>query len=459
MSRTVFYPRCRAQVEVVFDGRGAANSRPLMMEIDPRSCTVGLNGFYEADTFQMEFDARLMPFDPDQVAYAAVRLYMWDADRNLDTSEWALDSNEMLRGLVDDIEGDIVGEDNVVRFTGRDYTAILVDPEWDPRDRIDAGGTLDAVVQNIADLAAPDGTTARFTVVWQGESDPPTVGGLHRAIKKKGVHVKPGKTYWDVIWDLCVQHAYVPRIVGSTIFIGEPKTETRKSLLSAPRLVYGKTLTRLSTQRKFDRETVPQIVVVAHDPVTEQQIEVKYPARRNITVGGAGSTDALGIPLTVKKDEQMFFPAPAGVTDRDALLRYARMRFYHLGRGETVYTMATRHLWIDGSIPGQEENLLQLRPGSAIGVRFDPFNREHLRALEIGQRVEHIKALGYSEAVSTFVSRNLDRMDMFRQDYYFNRGEVSYSVDDGIEIEIEAVNFASEIREVTFADSVSPGVL
>lgn len=441
------------QIQVVFDGRGAPNSRPFLIEIVPRSATVSLNGYYEADTFDLEFDTRLLPFDPDQLAFAAVTIYMWDDVRP--TPEWAVASNEMIRGLVDDVETEMVGEDNIAKVTGRDYTAVLADSEWDPRDKVRAGGELNDVIQSIADEAAPEGTRARFSVIWKGEEDPPQVGGLHRGTKSKGLWVKAGKSYWDVIWDLCLQHAYVPRVVGSTIFIGEPRTETRRSLEMAPRLVYGRNLTGLSLKRKFARELVPQIVLTAWDPVTHERIEVVYPKERNITVGQTGSADALGIPLTVKKDEQMFFAAPKGITDRKALIRYARMRFYHLGRGETVYKLKTSNLWIDSPLPiaGAEECVLQFRPGDAIGVAFDPFNQEHLRALGRDQRRRHIIAMGYKEAIADFVADNVDRLTLFSQNYYFNRGQVTWSETEGIEIEIEAMNFASEVREVVFAES------
>lgn len=456
-TRSLFWPRCRAWLEIVFDGRGAPNSEPFHFEIDPRTATVGFNGFYEADTFSLEFDARTLPFDPDQIAYAAVRIYMWDSQRNLNQPEWAVERNLMIKGLVDDVSSTIVGNDTLVRFNGRDYTALLIDSEWNPKNRVRAGGLLPDVVQSIADEAAPKGTQARFEVVWRGEEDPPVVGSILRDTKKKGLWVKPGKSYWDVIWDLCIQHAYVPRVEGSQIIISEPNTETRQSLTESPRLIYGRSLTSLEIQRKFARETVPQIVIVAHDPRTGKRIEVKYPEKKNsdylVTATRSEPRDALGIPLTSKKDEEMYFPAPKGIIDPDALKRYARMRFYHMGRGESIYTMETSHLTVPGAKEGEEINILQLRPGKAIGISFDPFKATHLRELEFGQRVEAIRAMGYHPKVAFFVAENIDRMDFFKQDYYYNRGEVNYSVESGIEIKIEAMNFASEVKEINFAET------
>lgn len=449
-------------MEVVFDGRGAANSPPFYIEAEVLNATVGLNGFYEADTFSMSIDQRLLPFDPDQIAHATCRIYMWDSQKDLSESEWAVENNEMIRGIIDDIESEIIGESNSVKFTGRDYTAILLDTEWDPKDKVDAGGGLDEVVQGIADRAAPEGTRARFQVVWNGLEDPPPVGGLHRSTKKKGLWVKPGKSYWDVIWDLCIQHAYVPRVVGSQIIIEEPITQTRQSLTMAPRLVYGKHLTKLAIKRKFGREKVPQIIITAWDPFTQKVLTVKYPAKKNIVVGAIGSTDALGIPLTVKKDEEMFFPAPKGITDEAALKRYARMKFYQLGRGETMYNLSTSHIWIDGDgvsndgNPEPEVNLLQLRPGYAVGIDFDPFDQAYLRTLEYGQRVEFILNLGYQPVIAAFIAENVDKLELFKQEYYHSKGNVEYDHESGIEIQFETTNFASEVREIAFARETDP---
>lgn len=462
-------------MEVVFDGRGAKNSEPIYIECNPRSANVGLNGFYEADTWDMEFESKILPFDPDQIAYCAVHIYMWDSQKNLEgsttdlvaSSEWSVEGNLMVKGLVDDIQSKVVGEETYVKFTGRDYTALLADAEWDPRHNVKSGRPLDETVQEIADQAAPEGTRARFAVEWRGEESPPICGGLHRSTKKKGMWMKPGKSYWDVIWDLCIQHAYVVHIEGSMIVIDEPVTQTIQTLRKIPRLVYGQHLTGLEIKRKFARETVPQIVIVSYDPQTGKRRETKYPPKTNsefkvTATKDTKARDALGIPLVAKKDEQMFFPPPEGVTDPDALKRYARMRFYHLGRGETSYTITTSHIWIPapgnlltytGLSVGSEINLLQLRPGAAIGVHFEPFHESTVREIkEVGERIEYITSLGYQPKVANFIAHNLERMDLFKQNYYFNRGQVSFSTEEGIEIEIEAINFAGEVQSIQFAE-------
>lgn len=453
--RSTFKPRCKAICEIVYDSRGGVD-KSFNVEVDPRSATVGLNGHYEADTFHLEFDSKLLPFDGDDIASCHVLLYMWDdqahANRPQDgAGEWAIEDNLMISGLMDDVDQKFVGGDNVTTITGRDYTGLLADAKWDTKDNVPGTGqNLDVVVQKIADLAAPAGATGRFKVSLAAGLPHVKSGSLARSSKKKGMWVKDGKSYWDVIWDLCMQHGFVPRVEGREIVIDVPFVQDKNTLKTAPRLIYGKNLLELSIKRKFQHEIVPQVVIRAWNPVTNKPIEVVYPAKRNVIVR---KKDAFGIDIATKKDDQIFYAAPPDVFDKETLLRLAKMRFYHAGRGETTYTLKTADLWIDDVTPGNEVNVMSLRPGQAVGVQFDPFERSTLRSMEIGQRVEHITRLGYRREIASFVANNVERLEIFKQNYYFNKGTLEYKSDEGIDVEIEAVNFAYEPRVVALASA------
>lgn len=439
----VFHPRCRALLSVVFDGRGGPNSAPLTVEARPQSATVNRNGYHEADTWSLEFDARALPFDPELIASVAARVYMFDAEGD-DQREWALERYEMVRGLAD--EAELAVEDGQ-RFilSGRDYTGVL-DPEWDPRKKVPAGRPLDKTIEEIADLAAPPGTLARFEVVFDSDRPIPTCGGLQRSTKKKGLWVKPGKTYWDLIYDLAVAHGFIAFVRDSQIIITDPRTQNRATLAEAPRVVYGRHLLSLRAQRRLAKERVPQIEIRAWDPKGRKPITVTYPTKRNTITTGLGT----------KKDEVLRLPAPDGVVDRDALLRYAQLRYELMARAETTYTFGTRHLAVgrNDNLPDADRrdfDMLRLDAGSAVVIAFDSFNGEQMRVLDTGQREEHLRSQGYSGAVSAFVARNYERLDQFRQPYYVRTVSYEWSDDDGLEITVEAVNYASEAREQRFA--------
>jgi prophage tail gpP-like protein len=427
-----FWPRCRALLSVVLDGRGAADTAPLVVETTPNMARVCRNGYHAADTWSLEFDARAMPFDPDLIRSAAAYIYMYAADGMFDTREWAVPDFEMVRGLADDGSLSLSEDGQVISMEGRDYTGLLLDIDWDPRRRIPAGKPLDVTIQEVADLAAPPNTRARFEVVWLGTGNPPIVGRAHRSTKKKGLWVKPGKNHWDVIYEMAISHGAIAYVQGEQIIITDPNTQTELSLQRAPQLIYGRNLDSLDVSRHFTKERVPQIKMIAYDPKSGERIEVLFPE------SGEKVTDGFG----TKKDEVMPLPAPKGICDRETLRRIARVRRADMARAEASYRAETCNLQ---SLDGQD--LLRLQAGSPVSIGFDPFNVEQMRSLTLEQRYEHLRALNYSEQLSRFVADRYDRLDQFRQPYYLTEAEYSWSIDDGLQISIEAKNYAYEARE------------
>lgn len=442
---SVFWPRCRALMSVVFDGRGAPNSKPLTIEATPRNATVTRNGYQEADTWSIDFDARLLPFDPELIASMAVRIYMYDAEGD-DTREWALERYEMVRGLADNANLDIEDKQSF-KCDGRDYTGVL-DPEWNPKKKIPSGKPLDKTIEDMADAAAPANTQARFEVKWESSRPIPIVGAAHRSTKKKGLWVKPGKTYWDTIYEMALSHGFIVYIRDSTIIVTDPAAQTRASLAQAARVVHGRHLSELHVERKLSRSVVPQIMLVAWDPVTRKRIEVRYPEKKFINPGTGSLSTALG----TKRDDVVYLPAPPGIIDRDTLRAFAKMRYEQMGRSESVYRFSTKFLAVgvnDGlpeAVSRGTVDLLRLQAGSPVAIAFDAFNAEQMRNLTAGQREAHLRSLGYSEQVSEFVAANYDRIDQFRQPYYTREANYEMS-DDGLTISVEAVNYASEARE------------
>lgn len=443
----VYYPRCHVQLLIVVDGRGGPDSISRLIDASPREVTVLRNGYHEADTFSVDLDARILPVDPEIVKSAAVRIFMHDADGKDDQRDPALERWERLRGIADDDGIELSADGQTVSITGRDYTGLLLDAEWDPRNKVPAGAPIDETIQAIADTAAPPGTLARFEVRYVATFAAPIVGAAHRSTKKKGLWVKPGKTTWDVIYEMALSHGLIAYVKGETIFVTEPRSQTSASVASAPRLIYGRNLQRLKMARKLTREKVPQIRVTAFDPRTGKIIDVVYPKRGENTSATIGpSMPALGI----KRNEQIFLTAPRGITDRETLEQYARVRFANMARSETVYEFETRHLRsLDGA------DLLDLDAGSALSIGFDPFNGEQMRALSEAQRVEHLIAQGYQADVSELLAESYERITQLEQARYIRTVELHYSQDTGIAITGSAINYAYEARESGRADATS----
>lgn len=455
---SIFNPRAGCQLTVVFDGRGAPNKTFTIDHVIPKSCKISRNGYHEADTWHATFDSRILPLDPEAIASIAAIFYMWDSYGD-DLQEWQLSTNEMVRGLADE-DSIKVGRDGLLTCSGRDFTAVL-DTEWDSKIHVPAGVTLDAAVQFVADKAAPKNTTARFKVVWEASTHPVVSGGAARSTKQKGMWIKPGKTTWEVIYDLCIHHGFIVFIDGDTIHISDPRTQTQQSIETAPRFAYGRDIIDFDIHRKLAKEKVPQMRLVYWDAKQKQKFEILYPPH--------GAKIDIGLGLERNKIETL--PAPTYCHDKDSALRFAKMRWELLARSETTYTIKTRHLRVPKpnalsivpetgesftTVPTEEFNLLKLKAGDAVGVKFDPFNGESMRSMDLGQRVQFMQSLGYSPALSAFVATNVERLNQFRQPYYTRRVDFDFDQKSGTEIELELVNFAYERREIAYADSFVP---
>jgi hypothetical protein len=434
----VWYPRCHAQLLAVVDGRGGPDSISRLIDIAPKDCVLLRNGYHEADTFSLEFDARKLPIDPEVIKSLAVRIFMFNADGKDDQSDPALEGRERLRGIADDDGIELSDDGQLVTVTGRDYTGLLLDAEWDPRNHIPSGGALDLTIQTIADAAAPPGALARFVVEAHGLAMP-KVGSAHRSTKKKGLWVKPGKTYWDVIYEMALAHGFIAYVKGETIFITEPRSQTIASAAAAPQLIYGKNLRRLKMSRKLTKEKVPQVVVTAWDPVRGDVVRVTYPEKPETTAKASGpNMPALGM----KRNETIFLPGPAGVTDLETLKRYARVRFANMARSEAEYECETHDL---RSFDGQD--LFELDAGAPLIIGFDPYNGEQMRSLSVAERVRHLVAQGYAHDVSELLAESYERVSQLQQAHYTRSVEFHFSQDEGITIQPTAINYAYEPRE------------
>ena len=434
----IFYPRCHAQIEVVFDGRGGPDTAPFTVDATPIDATVHRNGYHEADTWSLSFNARSLPFDPDLIRAAAVSIFMFAADGLDDRREPAVPANFMILGLCDDAGLELGRDGQVFRMDGRDATALLLDREWDPKEKVQVGRPLSVVVQQMADRVLPAGSRLRFDVVFEsvderGLPTPQPIVGRSRRGKNRGLNVDAGKSYWDAIYELCLSHGFIVFVRDTQIVITDPQTQTTIPRAGTPHVAYGKNLDSLSVQRRFGKERVPQIAFNTHDPRTGRRIKVLYPKKHDTPKTGVGTL----------KDEILQLPAPDGVYDEGTLRRLARVHYETIARSESSYRFTTKFL---RDIEGND--LFRLDAGKPVHIHFDPFNAEQMRALSSGQRVEHLLAMGYSPRLSAFLANHFDRLEQFTQPYYVKSAEFVWSNTSGIQITCEAANYSYEPREI-----------
>jgi len=79
-----YYPRAWAVMRVYFDDFTGEGSKSIEIETVPSEMTVHLNGYRQADTFDLSFDARHLPMTPELIRAIGVSLYLFQIEKNDD---------------------------------------------------------------------------------------------------------------------------------------------------------------------------------------------------------------------------------------------------------------------------------------------------------------------------------------------------------------------------------------
>lgn len=466
---SVFYPACRASMTVLFDSFGQAEfdakgnpvQGPLLIpSIVPKSANVHSNSYKEADTWELVFDAKLLPFSPELIRSIGVDIWMFSlSSLDEDPKPYLTQKKVLVSGLADEANLHTGGDSREFRISGRDYTGLLIDRDWDPRTKIPVGRDLVSTVQTIVDYAV-NKTQGGLTlyVVWESAADIPIVGHVGKSVtsKKKqgaatparpgatgptktGISVKADSKCWDVIYKLCLSYGFIVFVKGRDVVISDPQSQTVLSTDKAKKVAYGADLEELNIDRKLGREKVPQIKVVSYDFRTHKPISAVFPAAKDKTPTSVGT----------KKDEVQTHVIN-GVSDLTQLKRIAELRYNSLSRHEATLKFKTKNLTSlerpNQPKPGMAD-LLELRAGDPIVIGFDPFNDEEMRMMTGQERRDHLQALGYTQNVANIVAQEYDKLNRMERPFYTKEANFVWDHKEGISIDVEAVNYVSVERD------------
>lgn len=489
----VFFPQCRAVLQVVFDGFAASDSKPTVIHVSPLSANVHMNGYRQADTFDMEFDCQAFPFSPELIRSAAVEIYLFQTPGIVSNPELYVTSDNLaITGLVDDCALRAGSDGLVFQCSGRDYTALMLDKAWPVGKRVPVGEDLDTAVQKLVDECTQAAKVGRtLTVKYIGEGDVPQSGKLaktttsdhvtikpktglnHGRTNKKGIPVRSGKNYWDVIYSMCLQHGQIVYVRGTDVIISKPQTltgitqaEIDNIAASLPlggfigqnltqlkaaqeskiiHTAWGRDLATLEVSRHMGREQVPQIIATSYDADTQTVLEAKWPENPKGEISpefkakGAGAAQITGAGIEKEATRRITVP---GVKDLAQLREVAKTYYHTLGRAEAKVKIATKDLQ---DLRGKD--MLGARPGNALLIDFDAVHIEEIRQLSGSQREARLRSLGYSPQVASLIADEYDKINQFRQPVYCKDISFAFSRDSGIAIDIEGVNFVSVARD------------
>jgi hypothetical protein len=458
----IYYPECRINISAVFDGFGGVDEPKVLSDIIPYSVNVHLNSYKEADTWEVTFDAKKFPFSPELLRSAAVEIFLYNKVSQTTPLHWYDTQNLIVTGLVDQATITEDKDGGKVSFSGRDYTALMIDCQWDPAKSGKGGrvpdGNLEEVVQQLVDEATGAERTGRTLQVKLFDTDDePTITKVDanvlrnkvtipkttksRTRKKRGILVKSDSTYWDVIYKLCLSYGFIVFVKGFEVWITKPHV-LQALAGSQYRVAYGRNLEKLEVERKMSKEAVPQIRVRSYDPKTQTAIEGIFPKEDDIEAqkGGKDKKGKGGGFLTgigTKREEFKVFTVP-DVKDVKTLNEIARTTYYTLARGEGIIRFATPHL-----VDTENQDLLKIRAGDSIEIKWDAFNSEVMMNSKVTreQKITVLLSLGYSYDVAALVADQYVKLDYFRQPFYVKEANLTWDKDQGCKIDVEAMNF------------------
>lgn len=293
-----------------------------------------------------------------------------------------------------------------------------------------------------------------------------------------------GASYWDVVTDLCVSCGLIPVVRLDVLEVGPPRVlydapgravgegQGAAFEVSSPvtgqrrfsrRMVYGENVAEVTFGRDLGRIKAPYVACVAYDPTSPdpakrviREVYPKVPVSTRQSPGGEATVEVKTIPM------------PSGFTDPSLLVRMAEAIHELMGRNEMTAVIATRDLssFVDDrdrdrmKVDGIEADLLSgadllsLRSGDALELliapadlhpdarRFSDLQEWFVQGGAAGN-AQRLVQLGFpaqaAEAIVRLVQRGLPTLFRVRN------LRVRFSAQDGVAIEIEAVNFI-EVR-------------
>lgn len=510
----VFYPRCRAIMTVVLDGfedGPGSQSQPAVIHVLPKTATIHRNGYQQADSWEVEFDYLDLPFDPQLVRIGQIEIYLYDANglnaetavlsrqfANVSKANRGPDSTDIaavdigveakdaftehnkpdIAGLFDDHSFEFSESGKWVSLQGQDYTAMLIGEQWKPlangrARRIPVGQRLDRWATTI--LAEGDKAGNLGVVIKDVDAEKlPIVGASEVANHARGIPIQQNTSYWDVIYKTVTRYGFICYIDGHDLVITKPKNLDNVAVHSIKNMAWGRNLASLRFTRHLGKQKVPRVVIMAYNdratnqsdrllrieepdtsPSHKEAVMKKTPSKKTsetITIKAAtahkSARPASPKTKTIKVTDEFVIIPVFGITDKSALREAAKTMHVLLGRGERTIVATTRDLVdLDG------KGILKLMAGDALQVHWMDFNKEMLgnKDVPLSARVNHLVSRGFQTAVAQVVAQGYDRIAAKERPLRFREGTIEFSVEDGIKIEMELVDFVqvdSEQRQL-----------
>jgi len=432
-------------------------TKTIVFSPRPINLSVVRNGYNQADSFSMTFDAKDVPISAELIRAGNTHIKIYN-NRGNDAPEATLpkilkcgaippDQRPTFSGVIDDVESDYGTRGGTITLQGQDFTALFIERKFvDAKSKTDKGGKvkknkpaarkgqrrivlskqkINVFLQGMID-EANKGVVCLVNETGIPDEKLPIVGkGASKNNAKSGFPIKLEATFWDVMYGVASLHGFILYVRNNEVVLARPLKVQRGVKRPLFTMVWGNNIENIKINRKMGKQRVPRIRVQSYNDRTKKTISQTYPVSK-----GQKNVSGVGViwdEILVKKVH--------GITDSDILLRTAENWYNVLARGEQSVKIKTRDM-----VDADGKDLLQITAGDLMQVSFKPYNKEKIEALKDGERYAFLRKQGLPEEAARRIAQNTQLLSGFDRPMYVRNAEFTYDITSGFSMSVEVIN-------------------
>jgi hypothetical protein len=421
--------------------------------------TVNINDYTTADTFSCEVDYKNFPLDPRNLKALGISIYMQDMkeifrpppDNGLHKIQPS-QSNVVFEGFVDTDTINFDETNRVVKFEGRDLTALFLDSSWN-LGPVPLSTPLDVLYQQI--IGSLRNTASIKISNISGVNPLPTLGLLSPEFGSLAnlKNAKKDETYWEVMQDLAARAGLIIYMNIDTLVITKPRNLYTTDPAKIVHFIFGKNIKTLEFKRKLGRLKGFNVIVRSfNDKVTNSaKIPEEATADWAASIGLPAKRvqipqfDAQGGPLAPQDAPFFSFRVP-NLQNKDALIAIGEKVFEEISRQQLDGRFTTREMLAPTDQLGTTFDMTKLNIGTPIKIEIDQGDLAGLARLSsVGAKTQYLKARGYSPVIAKIFA---ETMGKFHTIFYTKSFEISFDRDNAWDLKVDFVNFIENISVV-----------
>lgn len=386
-------------------------------------------------------------------------------------------TNLRFQGWVDKWVIDWTGEQEpVIRLECTDNTRLLFEQEMPPKSAVDMKKELDkAIADFLAQFPQMNGMSVEYRGSVFGvrgivlvDKPPKLEESLSKTAFRPNLGPIPSKgagsggkhSIWDYLTDVCRSIGHAIFVEGNVVVIQRARTlytnTAEGSRDSDPfkgrtvsgnrfnyrRFIYGRNISDLRMTRNYSKNTPTNVEIRSYSTKDKKVLVERFPQsgkEATSATPGDGGAEKKWLVLNI-----------SGIGDSKALRAVAQEIYESIGRNELQVEIKTKNIASFGGGNG-DPDLLDMKPGDTIEVlvareedEYNTLTRAEQGLTAFGRNVEFMRALGFSREFA-FAYANVYTSSNFQTVFRLKQIQTDWSIDDGVQFSIVAVNYI-EVR-------------